>query len=44
MNIGIIDIGLTSLLSDCIKVSTDDNNPIQIVVRFNAKAVTVSAY
>lgn len=35
MNIGIIDIGLTALLSDCIKVSTDDNNPIQIVVRFN---------
>lgn len=36
MNIGFDGIGLTSLLSNRIEVSTDDENPIQMVVKMNS--------
>ena len=35
MNIGIDGIGLTSILSNRIEISTDDEYPIQMVVKFN---------
>ena len=35
MNIGIESIGLTPLLSNSIEISTDDEYPIQMVVKFN---------
>ena len=35
MNIGIEGIGLTPLLSNSIEISTDDEYPIQMVVKFN---------
>ena len=35
MNIGIDGIGLTPLLSNSIEISTDDEYPIQMVVKFN---------